>query len=203
MGIIATNLAVFMYELWLPSASQQSLISNYGLIAAAVAAHWQVFFLTASTSMFLHLGWAHLLGNMWFFWIFGRAVEDRMSVLNFLLLYCLSGYCAAGVQLLINPFENIPMVGASGAISGVLGAYCYAFPNARITTLIPFLGWIKLMHLPAAFYLTLWFVLQIGTGFATIVSGQQQPVQIAFFAHAGGFLCGYIFGYLTVVREPS
>lgn len=108
---------------------------------------------------------------------------------------------AAVVQLLINPGETSPMVGASGAISGVLGAYCYAFPRSRIKTLMLIWFWLRLVEIPAAVYLGFWFFMQVITGFSTIFSSDQTPVQVAFFAHVGGFICGLMIGYLTLDRE--
>jgi membrane associated rhomboid family serine protease len=200
-GIVVANFFVFIYETSLSNSAIEQLFQTFGLVPATAFSTIPHFFVAASTSMFLHLGWGHLLGNMWFLWIFGRAVEDRLGHLEFIVLYCLSGWFAAVVQLLINPGETSPMVGASGAISGVLGAYCYAFPRSRIKTLMLIWFWLRLVEIPAAVYLGFWFFMQVVTGFSTILSGDQTPVQVAFFAHVGGFVCGLMIAYLTLDRE--
>ncbi len=140
------------------------------------------------TSMFLHGSWLHLLGNMWFLWIFGNNVEDVMGRVRFAVFYLLCGLAAAGAQVAASPASTIPMVGASGAIGGVLGSYVLLYPRAGITTFV-FLGfWARTLVIPAVWMLGYWFVLQLLSG--TFSSGDGGGV--AFWAHVGGFLAGML-----------
>ena len=137
------------------------------------------------TSMFMHGGWMHLIGNMWFLWIFGNNVEDSMGHIRYIVFYLLCGLAASGAQVLSNPDSPIPMVGASGAISGVMGGYLLLYPRVRVTTLF-IVGLIFVRPLPAWVLLIYWFVIQV-------LSGAMSPAEgggVAFWAHAGGFIAG-------------
>jgi membrane associated rhomboid family serine protease len=149
------------------------------------------------TSMFLHGGWFHLIGNMWFLWVFGNNVEDSMGHVRFLAFYLLCGVAAAATQTFMNPSSPIPMVGASGAISGVMGAYIVLYPRVRVHMLV-FLGiFITRIVVPAYLMLGYWFVLQLlGGGLAS-----EEGGGVAFWAHAGGFLAGAIL--IHVFRDPE
>ena len=151
---------------------------------------------TPLTSMFLHGGWFHLIGNMWFLWVFGNNVEDSMGRVRYLVFYLLCGLAAAASQTLVNPGSAIPMVGASGAISGVMGAYIVLYPRVRVHMLV-FLGiFITRIVVPAYLMLGYWFLLQIiGGGLASGEGG------VAFWAHAGGFVAGALLIY--VFRDPE
>ena len=139
------------------------------------------------TSMFMHGGWFHILGNMWFLWVFGDNVEDAMGPLRFFLFYVLCGLAAAGAQILTDPASSVPMVGASGAIGGVMGAYALLYPRARVHTLV-FLGfYVTTIAVPAVFMLGYWFLLQVIGGLPAIGSNAGG---VAFWAHIGGFLAG-------------
>lgn len=139
------------------------------------------------TSMFMHGGWFHILGNMWFLWVFGDNVEDAMGPLRFFLFYLLCGLAAAGAQILANPSSSVPMVGASGAIGGVMGAYALLYPRAHVHTLV-FLGfYVTTIAVPAVFMLGYWFLLQILGGLPALGSNAGG---VAFWAHIGGFLAG-------------
>jgi membrane associated rhomboid family serine protease len=152
---------------------------------------------TVFTSMFMHGGWLHLLGNMWFLWIFGNNVEDSMGHLRFAVFYLLCGLAAAALQLVFTNNPQIPMVGASGAIGGVMGAYILLYPRVQVHLLI-FLGiFITTIAVPAIFMLGYWFVLQLLGGFTTI-GGQGGGV--AFWAHIGGFVAGSLLIFLF--RNP-
>ena len=142
------------------------------------------------TSMFLHGGWMHLLGNMWFLWLFGNNVEDSMTRPRFVAFYLLSGIGAALVQVVASPASEIPMVGASGAISGVMGAYLVLFPRVRVYTMVPLGFFIQQIPLPAWVMLIYWMVLQIFGGLSSIVS--EPGGGVAFWAHIGGFVAGVI-----------
>ena len=152
------------------------------------------------TSMFLHGGWLHLLGNMLFLWIFGNNVEDRLGPLPFLLFYLVGGIAAALTQVVIDPGSTIPLVGASGAIAAALGAYIVLFPGARILSLV-FLGFFyQLIEIPAIVVLGIWFALQFVNGFMALDAATAQG-GVAFFAHIGGFVFGLAVGLLLRVVD--
>jgi membrane associated rhomboid family serine protease len=143
-------------------------------------------------AMFLHGGWSHVIGNLLYLWIFGDNVEDRMGHLGYLFFYLLVGVSATLAQAFMNPLSPVPMLGASGAIAGVLGAYFVLFPKSRILALVPIWVFIRVVEIPAIFFLGFWFVFQAIQGWGSIVN---QPLQgpgggIAWGAHAGGFLAG-------------
>lgn len=143
---------------------------------------------TVLSSMFLHGSWMHLVGNLWFLWIFGNNVEDSMGHLRFVVFYLLTGGAAVGAQAFSNPGSPLPMVGASGAISGIMGAYLVLYPRARVTTLLVVILFIQIVHLPAWVMLGYWFLVQVA-------AGALQPAGaggVAFWAHAGGFLAGVL-----------
>ena len=142
------------------------------------------------TSMFLHGSWMHLLGNMWFLWLFGNNIEDSMTRPRFLAFYLLTGLAAALAQVVADPSSNVPMVGASGAISGVMGAYLILFPRVRVFTLVPLGLFLTSIALPAWVMLIYWAVLQFFGGVTSIVA--EQAGGVAFWAHLGGFLAGVI-----------
>ncbi len=146
---------------------------------------------TVFTSMFLHGGWMHLVGNMLYLWIFGDNIEDRLGHLRFIVFYFLAGVIGSLVQIMISPLSTIPQIGASGAISGILGAYILLFPKAKVLTLVPLFYFIRIIRLPAYFILGFWIVLQIINGFVSLSYTAQGGV--AFFAHIGGFIAGLIF----------
>jgi membrane associated rhomboid family serine protease len=147
-------------------------------------------YLSILTSMFMHGGWLHLLGNMWFFWIFGNNIEDAMGHVKFLVFYLLSGLAAAAAQIIGDPSSAIPMVGASGAISGVLGAYVILYPHARVSTILPLGFFITTVQLPAYVMLGYWIVLQV-LGGVTAYAGMEKG-GVAFLAHIGGFVAGMV-----------
>jgi membrane associated rhomboid family serine protease len=151
------------------------------------------------TSMFLHGSWMHLLGNMWFMWLFGNNVEDSMTRPRFLAFYLLTGLAAALAQVFADPASGVPMVGASGAISGVMGAYLVLFPRVRVYTIIPLGFFIQTFALPAWGMLIYWAFLQIVGGLSSAVSEQQGGV--AFWAHLGGFVAGVVLVKLFERRD--
>jgi membrane associated rhomboid family serine protease len=194
LGLILTNTLVFLYEM---SLGQQIVpfLYTYGLVARefmlALSVNERV--LSILTSMFLHGGFLHLLGNMWFLWIFGDNIEDRMGHGRFLFLYLASGVCAALLQVASNPDDATPIVGASGAIAGVLGAYLVLFPRARILTIVPVFIFLTFVNLPAAFFLILWFAMQFLYGMSSFVAGAES---IAWWAHVGGFVAGVVLAMM-------
>ncbi len=151
------------------------------------------------TSMFLHGSWMHLLGNMWFLWLFGNNIEDSMTRPRFIAFYLLTGFAAALAQVIADPSSSIPMVGASGAISGVMGAYLVLFPRARVFTLVPLGIIITSIALPAWAMLVYWAVLQLFGGFTSIVG--EQSGGVAFWAHLGGFIAGVVLAKLFTTSD--
>ncbi len=142
---------------------------------------------TVITSMFLHGSVLHILGNMWYLWLFGDNVEDAMGRARFLVFYLLSGVAAAATQVIVDAGSRVPMVGASGAISGVLGGYLLVFPHARILTLVPIIFFVQIVEIPALIVLGFWFVIQVFGGLEAL---GMQVGGVAWFAHIGGFLAG-------------
>lgn len=189
--IIALNVFVFLIELSVGSGIEPFL-QTYGLVPADFFANLSVAQgMHILSSMFLHAGWGHLLGNMWFLYIFGDNVEDRMGHFRYLLFYIITGLCAALAQAFITPHSHIAMVGASGAISGVLGAYLLFYPRARVLTLVPVGYYSRTTEIPAIFFLGLWFVMQLFTGILPLAAGvSQDEGGVAFWAHVGGFVSG-------------
>jgi membrane associated rhomboid family serine protease len=145
---------------------------------------------SALVSMFLHGGWGHLLGNMLFLWIFGDNVEDRLGHVRYLIFYLLSGYAATFAHLWAGPGSTVPAIGASGAISGVLGAYLFLHPKARVQTLLILGFFIRLIYVPAWVFLPLWFLIQLFSGAASLGARAAETGGVAWFAHIGGFIAG-------------
>lgn len=153
--------------------------------------------LSLVTSMFLHGSWFHIIGNMWFLWVFGDNVEDQLGPVRFVVFYLLCGLAAAGAQIVSHPESSVPMVGASGAIGGVMGAYAILYPRARVNLLI-FLGfYVTTVAVPAIWMLGYWFLLQIIGGIPALGSGEGG---VAFWAHAGGFVAGLLL--IVPLRVP-
>ena len=145
---------------------------------------------TLLTCIFLHGGWMHFLGNMWFLFIFGDNVEDRFGHIGYLLFYLAAGVAASATHLEVNAFSHIPTIGASGAVAGVMGAYMYLYPRANVVTLVPIFVFLQILVLPAPLFLGIWFVMQFFQGVATISTNESSGV--AWWAHIGGFVVGLI-----------
>jgi membrane associated rhomboid family serine protease len=141
-------------------------------------------------SMFLHGGWLHFFGNMLYLWVFGDNVEDRVGHVRFLVFYFVCGLAAAFFHIFTNPSSNVPTVGASGAIAGILGAYLVLFPGARVLTLVPIFFFFQLVELPALIFLGFWFVMQFFSGAMSLAASDQQVGGTAWWAHIGGFVAG-------------
>jgi len=219
LALIITCFVVFAVELSISASGGDEALERFFEQWGAVPAHISAAFkageyvsqptLAMVTSMFLHGGWLHLLGNMLFLWIFGNNVEDRLGRIPFLLFYFIGGIAAALTQVFIDPTSTLPLVGASGAIAGALGAYIVLFPGARILSLV-FLGFFyQLLEVPALVVLGFWFVLQLISGFAGLGAETAQG-GVAFFAHIGGFVFGVAVGLLfrtigagTLGRRPG
>jgi membrane associated rhomboid family serine protease len=204
-SLIGVCVAVFAVELWITASSGDAgldrFFDQWGAVPANITASYEAgdylgqAMLGIFTSMFLHVGWLHLLGNMLFLWIFGNNVEDRLGRIPFLLFYLVGGVAAALSQVAIDPHSMAPLVGASGAIAAALGAYIVLFPGSRILSLV-FLGFFyQLLEVPALVVLGYWFVLQLLSGF-TALGGETANGGVAFFAHIGGFALGVLVGVL-------
>jgi membrane associated rhomboid family serine protease len=151
--------------------------------------------------MFLHGGWLHLLGNMWFLWVFGSHVEDAMGPFKFLVFYLLCGIVSAVVQLMVSIGSPVPTLGASGAIAGVMGAFLILYPRARVVTLIFIVFFITTFELPAAFMLVYWFAIQLLSGLASF-SSFTDGGGVAWFAHVGGFIAGILLLRVFLGNRP-
>lgn len=185
LAIIAINVVCFLIELSYPVYLRDRFIEHYALIPDQFRP------ITLITSMFLHGGWLHLIGNMWFLWIFGSHIEDAMGSAKFLIFYLISGIASALVQTFTSLGSPVPTIGASGAIAGVMGAFLILYPRVRIVTLIFIVVFITTIELPAAIILIYWFALQVLSGLGSLASVSHAQ-GIAWFAHVGGFLAGIL-----------
>jgi len=195
IGLIMTCVLVFLYQVSLPGKLGEIFVYQYGAIPAVVFGYADLPaemvavspYGSLVTSMFLHGGWMHLIGNMMYLWIFGNNIEDVMGHVKFIVFYVLCGILAALSHAAIDSGSAVPMVGASGAISGVLGAYLLLYPHARVLVLIPLGFFSQMIYVPAGIVLGLWFLLQLLSGGMSV---GHQGGGVAFFAHIGGFLSG-------------
>ncbi len=195
IGFIATCCLVFLYQVSLSGQPGQLFVYQYGAIPAVVFGHQALppeavaipAMASLVTSMFLHGGWMHLIGNMLYLWIFGNNIEDVMGHVRFVIFYVTCGILAALAHAVTDSSSIVPMVGASGAISGVLGAYLLLFPRAQVLVFIPFGFFSRLMYIPAGWVLGFWFLLQLLSGSASLGRGGGG---VAWFAHIGGFVAG-------------
>jgi membrane associated rhomboid family serine protease len=193
--LIVINILVFLFEFSLDSYSRNAFIAAFGLVPD------RFHFTNVLTSMFLHGGWMHVLGNMWFLWIFGDNIEDILGHGKYLLFYLLCGIGAAMTQVYFSPDSRVPMVGASGAIAGVMGAYMMKFPHSRINTLIFLAFFITTVEVPAWVMLIYWFFIQLISGVGSVGYSQVSQGGTAFLAHVGGFLAGIGLVYLMRPKE--
>lgn len=204
-ALIAINVLVFLWELTLSEQQLQQTFLNFSVVPANVSAN--VFsletFLDTVRSMFFHGGWDHILGNMLYLYLFGDNVEDRLGKIGFLILYFVSGFVAAFAQILIEPTSQIPLIGASGAIAGVLGGYLLLYPNVKVRGIVP-LGRIStLAEWPAFIVLGMWFVLQLISGFGSLGASAEYGGGVAFFAHIGGFVAGLVITFIITRLVPQ
>jgi len=197
IALIVINFIVFFYQLTLDPRTLQSFIMTYSMIPARAQlalAHSQYTlaqgFFPLFTSMFLHAGWLHIIGNMWFLWLFGPNVEDRLGHFPYLGFYLACGLGAGIAQTVFSLGSTIPGLGASGAIAGVLGAYVVFFPSSRILTLVTLFFWWFFARLPAVLFIGLWFAVQFLSGLGSL--GSAQAGGVAWWAHVGGFLLGML-----------
>jgi membrane associated rhomboid family serine protease len=193
--LIVVNVLVFLFEFSLDPYSVNHFIALYGLTPDRLS------YSSIFTSMFLHGGWLHLLGNMWFLWIFGDNIEDILGHGKYLLFYLLCGAAAAMTHIFFNPLSRVPTIGASGAIAGVMGAYMLKFPRSRILTLVPIIFFFTTIEVPAFFMLIYWFVIQLFNGVGSIGYSHVSQGGTAFFAHVGGFVAGIVLINLMGARQ--
>jgi|SRR6185312_2476914 len=184
--LIVACVFVFLHERWLDEFSLNAFLMKYAVVPARLRP------VTLLTSLFIHGGWMHIIGNMLFLWAFGRSLEDAMGHGKFLSFYLLCGVISGVVQLLFATDPRIPTVGASGAIAGVMGAYLLRFPRAWIHTLVIVIVFITTVEIPAWFFTIFWFVTQLFNGVGSIATTQVSGGGTAWFAHIGGFLAGMI-----------
>jgi membrane associated rhomboid family serine protease len=202
--IIGMNVVVFFYELSL-GPQLDRFFMTYGLIPDRffyLSHHHELLlgrFIPFFTSMFIHGGWLHIIGNMWFLFIFGDNVEDKLGHSKYLIFYILSGLAAATLQVYIDPGSSVPTIGASGAISGVLGSYIILFPRAKILTLIPIFFFFDIIELPAFLFIGIWFLMQFFSGIEAL--GIDTTGGVAWWAHVGGFIFGLFITPLLKMRS--
>ena len=197
--LIALNVVVFIYEIGMSPAALERFVRMWGLVPLQLLRQPQAEWITVVTSMFLHGGWFHILSNMWILLIFGDNVEERMGGGRYLIFYLLSGVAAALLQSLLLRGSNEPMIGASGAIAGVLGAYLILFPHARVASLVPILFIFTVINVPATLFLLFWFVTQLFSGWLAL--GGASGSGVAWWAHVGGFIFGILAVYIFARRR--
>lgn len=204
--LIVLNGIVWMYELSLGPRAE-AFVNQYGLAPIKLTTYYRFdggFTANALTplftSIFIHGSWLHIIGNMWFLWIFGDNVEDRLGHLKYLVFYLLCGVGASLIHVAFHPTSYLPVIGASGAISGVLGAYLVSYPEARIHTLLIILVIVRFVEIPAYAFLIFWFVFQFVSGSAEL-SAHQEVTGVAYWAHMGGFVVGILL-LLLMPKNP-
>jgi membrane associated rhomboid family serine protease len=182
IALIVLNGIVFLFELSMPDANLQLFLHTFAIVPG------EFWWPTVITSMFIHGGWLHFLGNMLYLWIFGDNVEDRLGHFRYLMFYFFCGTVAAAAHVYMNQGSMLPTIGASGAIAGVMGAYFVLYPQSRILALIPLIIFFRVMEVPAVVFLGIWFVIQFLSGAST--TGVESSGGVAFWAHVAGFLTG-------------
>jgi len=207
IAIIVLNLVIYVNEVLMEPFELNQFFYTYGLIPAEVS---NTFYTGAAvtpllvsfiTATFVHGGWFHVLGNMLFLWVFGDNVEDRLGHAKYLLFYLLAGMAGGAAHIMTNPASTVPVIGASGAVAGVLGAYIIAFPRSRILALVPLFVIFFLAEIPAIVFIAIWFVLQLFNGVASLGG---TATTVAYWAHIGGFVIGaLLIKILAQRRERS
>jgi rhomboid family protein len=192
--IIVLNAVAWLFELSLPRDVLPVFLQVYGVVPADFHPA------TLVSSMFLHGGWSHVIGNMWYLWIFGDNIEDRLGHGRFIIFYLLCGIVAALGQIVIDPYSRLPTIGASGAIAGVMGAYFVLYPQSRVLTLIPWV-FLQIVELPAIVLLGFWFLMQLFSAGAIAVTASTHGGGVAFAAHVAGFVTGIAGVYVFRKRD--
>lgn len=189
--IIVLNVIIFFYQLTLPNSD--AFVSHYAFIPAQFNYLIPTTYIAIFTSLYLHGGFLHIVSNMWFLHIFGDNIEDVMGHIPYLFFYLLAGFVATMLQYVFIPGSTIPMIGASGAISGIAGAYFVLFRRSKVLTLVTYFFWIwDIIELPVWLFLGYWFILQLFYGLGSVVSFDVNQGGVAWFAHVGGFIFGYL-----------
>ena len=199
--LIVANILVFLYEQQLSSSALEHFVFTWGFTPAHLTNDLGTAWITIFTAMFLHGSWVHVLSNMWFLYIFGDNIEARLGGARYLLFYLLSGVAAAFLQTYVQPTSQVPAIGASGAIAGVLGAYLISFPRSRIASLVPILFIFTIVEIPAVLFLIFWFIIQIYSGVFMMQGANASGV--AWWAHIGGFVFGVIMVSFFARRQTS
>ena len=196
--IIALNALAWFFELSMPERQLSQFLFLYGVVPARFTPP------TLITSMFLHGSWSHVIGNMWYLWIFGDNVEDRLGPGRFIVFYLLCGIAASIGQMAMDPTSTLPTIGASGAIAGVMGAYFVLYPRSRVLTLVSLLVFWEIVEVPAIFLLGFWFLMQLfSAGAIAVTAATHGSGGVAFMAHVAGFLVGMIGVFAFRRPEPD
>jgi membrane associated rhomboid family serine protease len=196
--IIILNALAWFYELALPRDVLPLFLQFYGVVPADFSAT------TLVSSMFLHGSWSHVIGNMWYLWIFGDNVEDRVGHGRFIVFYLLCGVAAGLGQIAMDPSSTLPTIGASGAIAGVMGAYFVLYPNSRVLTLVFIFFYVEIFELPALVLLGFWFLIQLfSAGAIAVTANTYSGGGVAFVAHVAGFIFGMIAVFVFKKRQTQ
>jgi membrane associated rhomboid family serine protease len=195
--LIVLNAIAWLYELTIPGDLLPVFLQLYGVVPADFSTP------TLISSMFLHGSWMHFIGNMWYLWIFGDNVEDRVGHGRFIVFYLLCGIVAALGHVGMDPSSTLPTIGASGAIAGVMGTYFVLYPHSRVLTAIFIFFFLDLVEIPAIFFLGIWFLMQLFNGVGSIGASASTTGGVAFWAHVFGFLAGLLCGLFARMREPA
>jgi len=193
--IIILNALAWLFELMMPPEILQVFLQVYGVVPASFHAS------TLLTSMFLHASWSHVIGNMWYLWIFGDNVEDRLGHGRFIVFYLFCGIAAALGQIAMDPGSTVPTIGASGAIAGVMGAYFVLYPRARVLALVTLIFFWDVIEVPATVLLGIWFLMQLFSAGAIAVTASAGGGGVAFMAHVAGFLTGVVAVFVFRQRQ--
>jgi len=207
-GLIIICTSIFVIMQFLPDSLVRNILYNYGMVPIRYSnPEWSKYFgmeadgyLSFFTNLFLHGGWLHLIINMWFLWIFADNIEDRMGHGRFILFYLICGFFATGLQWYYDPQLAIPVVGASGAIAGILGAYFFIYPYARIIVLFPLFFWPIYFELPAIGFLGLWLIIQLYKA-TTAAVFETTAIEVAWWAHLGGFIAGSLIYRFFLIND--
>ena len=199
--LIVINALAFLYEIQMNPSALKEFIFEWGLIPARLLSNPSAAWSTIFTSMFLHGGWFHIINNMWVLFIFGDNVEARMGGIRYLIFYLLCGVAAVLLQTYVLPSSDVPMIGASGAVAGVLGAYLILFPHSRIASLVPILFIFTIIEIPAVIFLLFWFASQLYSGLFAIQGSSGSG--IAWWAHIGGFIFGVAMVFFFRTRTAN
>ena len=191
--LILINVLVFGYEIMLTPDQSEMMVTTYGAIPQEIIQGQDMY--TLLSCMFLHGGWMHLIGNMLFLWVFADNIEAVVGTFNFMIFYIIGGVAASAIHIFFNPYSEVPMVGASGAISAVMGAYLIMFPSSRIKVLI--LIFFTTAYVPALFFLGIWIVQQLVAGVGSLNPTTAESAGVAWWAHIGGFIFGVVAGFIA------